>query len=152
MSKEIKREEEVMETAVAEEVAEVVAEKPYTLRDLCDEDLYTVTEIIAKALPDEAKKVFAQKYAEEKAKAEKDKDKKKKVDMVELVGAMVGFDIIRFILSNIKSIKEEVYALLSDLSGIPAADIKKMPFGTTPKMIKEVFTNARNTDFFKELF
>ena len=150
MSKEIKREEEVMETAGAEEVAEVVAEKPYTLRDLCDEDLYTVTEIIAKALPEEAKKVFAQKYAEEKAKAEK--DKKKKVDMVELVGAMVGFDIIRFILSNIKSIKEEVYALLSDLSGIPAADIKKMPFGTTPKMIKEVFTNERNTDFFKELF
>ena len=150
MSEEIKREEEVMETAVAEEVAEVVAEKPYTLRDLCDEDLYTVTEIIAKALPDEAKKVFAQKYAEKKAKAEK--DKKKKVDMVELVGAMVGFDIIRFILSNIKSIKEEVYALLSDLSGIPAADIKKMPFGTTPKMIKEVFTNERNTDFFKELF
>lgn len=146
MSEEIKREEEIKETAVAEEVVE----KPYTLRDLCDEDLYTVTEIIAKALPDEAKKVFAQKYAEEKAKAEK--GKKEKVDMVELVGAMVGFDIIRFILSNIKSVKEEVYDLLSDLSGIPAADIKKMPFGTTPKMIKEVFTNAKNTDFFKELF
>ena len=95
MSEEIKREEEIKETAVAEEVVE----KPYTLRDLCDEDLYTVTEIIAKALPDEAKKVFAQKYAEEKAKAEK--GKKEKVDMVELVGAMVGFDIIRFILSNI---------------------------------------------------
>ena len=146
MSKEIKREEEVMETAVAEEVAE----KPYTLRDLCDEDLYTVTEIIAKALPDEAKNVFAQKYAEEKSKVEK--DEQEKVDMGELVGAMVGFDIIRFILKNIKSIKEEVYSLLSDLSGIPAADIKKMPFGTTPKMIKEVFTNAKNTDFFKELF
>lgn len=151
MSEEIKREEEIKETAVAE----VVAEKPYTLRDLCDEDLYTVTEIIAKALPDEAKKVFAQKYAEEKEKAEKEKaekDEKRKVAFTELVGAMVGFDIIRFILSNIKSIKEEVYALLSDLSGIPAADIKKMPFGTTPKMIKEVFTNAKNTDFFKELF
>ena len=146
MSEEINREEEIKETAVAEEVVE----KPYTLRDLCDEDIYTVTEIIAKALPDDAKKVFAQKYAEEKAKAEK--DKKKNVDVVELVGAMVGFDIIRFILSNIKSVKEELYALLSDLSGIQAADIKKMPFGTTPKMIKEVFTNAKNTDFFKELF
>lgn len=147
MSEEIKREEEVMEAAVAEEVEK----KPYTLRDLCDEDLYTVTEIIAKALPDEAKNVFAQKYTEEKEKAEEE-GKKGKADLIELVGAMIGFDIIRFILSNIKSIKEEVYALLSDLSGIPAADIKKMPFGTTPKMIKEVFTNAKNTDFFKELF
>lgn len=142
MSEEIKREEEIKETAVAE--------KPYTLRDLCDEDLYTVTEIIAKALPDEAKKVFAQKYTEEKEKAEN--NKKGKADLIEMVGAMIGFDIIRFILANIKSVKEEVYTLLSDLSGIPAADIKKMPFGTTPKMIKEVFTNAKNTDFFKELF
>ena len=115
MSEEIKREEEIMETAVAEEVVE----KPYTLRDLCDEDFYTVTEIIAKALPDEAKNAFAQKYTEEKAKAEN--DKKGKTDLIELVGAMVGFDIIRFILKNIKSIKEEVYDLLSELSGIPAA-------------------------------
>lgn len=118
-------------------VENVVESKPYTLRRLNDEDLFTVVEILGAALPEEAKQAFAQKFTGEKN--------------VEKRGAMIGFDIVKFIMKNIKACKNEVYALLSDLSGIPAEEIKKMPFGTTPNMLKEIFENEKDTDFFTEL-
>lgn len=124
------------------EVEEVVQEKPYTLRDLTDEDLYTVLEIVAIALPEEAKESFAQKVSEAKGKG----------NVLEKAGIQVMFDMVKYIMKNLKSVKKEVYAFLSDLSGIPADEIRKMPFGTTPAMLKDVFTNVKNADFFTELF
>lgn len=119
-----------------EEIKETTTEKPYTLRRLNDEDLFTIVEIIGTALPDEAKEAFAQTVTGG--------------DVVKR-GGMVAFDIVKFIMKNIKACKNEVYSLLSDLSGIPAEEIRTMPFGTTPKMLKEVFENEKDTDFFTEL-
>lgn len=119
-----------------EEIKETTAEKPYTLRRLNDEDLFTVVEIIGIALPEEAKAAFAQAVAGG--------------DVVKR-GGMVAFDIVKFIMKNIRACKNEVYALLSDLSGIPADEIRTMPFGTTPKMLKEIFENEKDSDFFTEL-
>lgn len=119
-----------------EEIKETTAEKPYTLRRLNDEDLFAVVEIIGIALPEEAKAAFAQAVTD---------------GNVVKRGGMVAFDIVKFIMKNIKSCKNEVYSLLSDLSGIPADEIKKMPFGTTPKMLKEIFENEKDTDFFTEV-
>lgn len=119
-----------------EEIKETTAEKPYTLRRLNDEDLFTVVEIIGIALPEEAKAAFAQAVAGG--------------DVVKR-GGMVAFDIVKFIMKNIKACKNEVYSLLSDLSGIPADEIRTMPFGTTPKMLKEIFENEKDSDFFTEL-
>lgn len=119
-----------------EEIKETTTEKPYTLRRLNDEDLFTVVEIIGIALPEEAKAAFAQAVAGG--------------DVVKR-GGMVAFDIVKFIMKNIKACKNEVYALLSDLSGIPADEIRTMPFGTTPKMLKEIFENERDSDFFTDL-
>ena len=119
-----------------EEIKETTAEKPYTLRRLNDEDLFTVVEIIGIALPEEAKAAFAQAVAD---------------GNVVKRGGAVAFDIVKFIMKNIKACKNEVYSLLSDLSGIPADEIKKMPFGTTPKMLKEIFENEKDSDFFTEV-
>ena len=119
-----------------EEIKETTAEKPYTLRRLNDEDLFTVVEIIGIALPEEAKAAFAQSVAD---------------GNVTKRGGAVAFDIVKFIMKNIKACKNEVYSLLSDLSGIPADEIRKMPFGTTPKMLKEIFENEKDSDFFTEL-
>lgn len=119
-----------------EEIKETTIEKPYTLRRLNDEDLFTVVEIIGIALPEEAKAAFAQSVAD---------------GNVTKRGGAVAFDIVKFIMKNIKACKNEVYSLLSDLSGIPADEIRKMPFGTTPKMLKEIFENEKDSDFFTEL-
>lgn len=119
-----------------EEIKETTTEKPYTLRRLNDEDLFTVVEIIGIALPEEAKAAFAQAVTD---------------GNVVKRGGAVAFDIVKFIMKNIKACKNEVYALLSDLSGIPAEEIRKMPFGTTPKMLKEIFENEKDSDFFTEV-
>ena len=111
-------------------------EKAYTLRELCDEDLYTVLSIVGAVVPDDAKDAFTQIVNGEKS--------------VKEIGGLVAFDMVRLILKNFKAVKDEVYAFLSDLSGIPAAQIAKMPFGTTPTMLKEVFEDAKNASFFKE--
>ena len=46
---------------------------------------------------------------------------------------------------------DDVYNLLSDVSGIPAADIPNMEFGTTPMMIWDIVGNEKNCGFFKVL-
>lgn len=132
MSDEVVKVEEAVEEA-----------KLYTLRELNDEDLYTMVEILGVVLPDDAKEAFIQAFGEKKPGEKKPLEK---------VGAMVAFDMVRLIMKNMKSVKKEVYAFLSDLSGIPADEIRKMPFGTTPKMLKEVFQNEKNASFFKEFF
>lgn len=129
-----------------EEIKETTAEKPYTLRRLNDEDLFTVVEIIGVALPEEAKQAFAQKFA-----GTNNADGENNVNKIEKRGAMIGFDIVKYIMKNIKACKNEVYSLLSDLSGIPADEIRTMPFGTTPKMLKEIFENEKDSDFFTEV-
>lgn len=111
-------------------------EKAYTLRELCDEDLYTVLSIVGAVVPDDAKDAFTQIVNGEKS--------------VKEIGGLVAFDMVRLILKNFKAVKDDVYAFLSDLSGIPAAQIAKMPFGTTPMMLKDVFEDAKNASFFKE--
>lgn len=129
--------EEVVDTPEipVEELAE--KQKPYTLRDLTDEDIYPVAEIIGKVLPDDMKEAFVQVMNGEKSLKE--------------TGIMVVFDLGKLVLRNFSSVKAQMYAFLSSLSGIPEEELRKMPFGTTPKMIKEVFQDAKKTDFFKEL-
>ena len=35
--------------------------------------------------------------------------------------------------------------------GMTADEIRTMPFGTTPKMLKEIFENEKDSDFFTDL-
>jgi hypothetical protein len=55
------------------------------------------------------------------------------------------------VLKNMDKVKDEVYNLLSDVSGIPADDIQNMEFGTTPNMIWDIVNNEKNNGFFKVL-
>lgn len=127
-----------IEEANIEEIqVEELVKKPYTLRDLNDEDIYPLCEIIGKVLPDDMKEAFVQIMSGEKS--------------LKDTGIMVVFDLGKLILKNFSSVKTEMYGLLSDMSGIPVEELKKMPFGTTPRMIKDIFQDAKNTDFFKEL-
>lgn len=119
---------------------EELAKKPYTLRELNDEDIYPLVEIIGKVVPDDMKDAFVQAVNGESP-----------VESIKEMGIMVVFDLGKMILRNFRSVKAEMYDFLSSMSGIPADELRKMPFGTTPKMIKDIFMDAKNTDFFKEL-
>ncbi len=120
-----------------ENIIETVEEKPYMLRELKDRDLFPILDIIATVLPDDLADVFVQIVTKEKS--------------VNEVGGMVVYKIVIAVLKNISKVQDDLYALLSDMSGIPADEIPDMPFGTTPSMIWDIVNNAKNTSFFKVL-
>ena len=81
----------------------------------------------------------------------KNKDKDKNQDNLEKVGILFVLDIADVLIGNLSKCEDEIYALWSDLSGIPVDDMKEMEFGTLPLMIYDSFRQARNTSFFKVL-
>ena len=116
---------------------EEVMEKPYTLRRLVDRDLFPILGIISEVFPDDLAKVFVQLSTKEKS--------------VQEVGAMAVMKMVLAGLKNMDKVKDEVYNLLSDVSGIPAEEIQNMEFGTTPNMIWDIVNNEKNNGFFKVL-
>ena len=121
-----------------EEVTVETVEKPYTLRRLMDVDLFPVMTIIGKVFPDDLAKIFANILFD-------DSSQKK----AEKIGVITTTRLVAAVMKNIGSVQEDVYTLLSSLSGIPADEIKEMEFGTTPMMIMDVVEDAKNTSFFK---
>jgi hypothetical protein len=116
---------------------EETMERNYTLRRLRDRDLFPILNIISEVFPDELSTVFVQLSTKEKS--------------VQEVGAMAVLKMVLAVLKNMDKVQEEVYALLSDVSGIPAAELKDMEFGTTPMMIWDMVSNEKNNGFFKVL-
>ena len=112
-------------------------EKTYTLRRLRDRDLFPVLNIISEVFPDELSSVFVQVSTKEKS--------------VQEVGAMAIMKLVLAVMKNMDKVQDEVYALLSDVSGIPAAEIQEMEFGTTPMMIWDIVANEKNSGFFTVL-
>ncbi len=134
-----------------EKTVDKAVEKPYTLRPLCDEDLYPILDIIAKLCPEDLQPIFTKamdKFTRREKEAEGDKS------VLEELANDFGMDVVMqlglIIIRNMKTVKDDVYAMLSDLSGLSADVIRKMPFGTTPKMIMDVVKEVRNLDFFGE--
>ena len=131
--------------------------KPYTLRPLCDEDLYPILDLIARLCPEDLKPIVKKAQAEFDRQMANTGEDASESDWKQIVGQVVndiGIDIVVqlgiAVIKNMKTVKNEVYALLSDLSGIPAEQIRRMPFGTTPSMIWEVVKDIKNQSFFGE--
>lgn len=108
----------------------------YTLRPLRDEDLWPVLGIIAEVFPDDLASIFVQVVSGEKG--------------IQEVGYDVGFKLFSAVIKNLPKMGDAMYDFLSSLTGIPAAEIRQMPFGTTPKMILDIYRNIKNADFFGE--
>lgn len=109
-------------------------ERPYTLRRLKDKDLWPVLEIIGKVFPNDLSNIFAQIMTGGKT--------------IDQVGAEVVMKLVVSVIKNMGSVHDEVYALLADVSGIPAKEIEEMEFGTTPMMIWDIVKNEKNAGFF----
>lgn len=124
-------------TEIVDIKEEETVKKPYELRNLKDKDLFPILDIIATVLPDDLTSVFVQVASKEKK--------------LEEVGAVVVMKLVVAISKNLNKVDKELYALLSDMSGIPAEEIADMEFGTTPLMIMDIFKNAKNASFFRVL-
>lgn len=108
--------------------------KHYTLRRLKDKDLWPVLDIIGKVFPGDLSAVFVEVATGQKS--------------VQEVGGLVMMRMVMSVIRNMNSVREEVYAFLSDVSGIPANEIEEMEFGTTPSMIWDIVKNEKNASFF----
>ena len=116
---------------------EETMERPYTLSRLKDKDLFPVLNIISEVFPDDLAKEFVKLSTKEKS--------------VQEVGALAIMKMVLAVLKNMDKVQEDVYNLLSDVSGIPAAEIPEMEFGTTPNMIWDIVNNEKNNGFFTVL-
>lgn len=145
---------EAVETTTAP--VEEAVERPYNLRKLQDGDLWPLLMLFRKLGIKDVKDTYAKykdsikfnpaDYAtEEEAKKALDELKEKK-------GAEIVFDLADYVLSKMDTHKDSIYEFFSDMSGIPADDIKKMEFGALPLMIYDSFNGVKNTAFFKVLF
>jgi hypothetical protein len=92
---------------------------------------------MSEVFPDDLAKTFVQLSTKEKT--------------VQEVGATAVLKMVLAVLKNMDKVQDDVYALLSDVSGIPAAEIAEMEFGTTPMMIWDIVGNEKNNGFFKVL-
>lgn len=130
-------EKEVMNQTVPEETPEEVIEKPYTLRNLKDRDLFPLLLILKKIGLKDFKEPFIQVASGEKT--------------LKQIGIFTAIDMADVLICNLPKAENEIYALWADISGIPADEIKEMEFGTLPMMIVDTFKEMRNTSFFKVL-
>lgn len=124
-------------TEVIEETVEEVFEKPYTLRKLKDADLFPLLLILKKIGIRDFKAAFIQVATGKKTLKE--------------LGVLATFDMVDILVGNLSKAENEIYALWSDISGIPVEEMKEMEFGTLPMMIYDSFAEVKNTGFFKVL-
>lgn len=129
---------EIKETEPTELVTkpEEPIERPYTLRKLKDSDLFPFLQLLRKIGLKDFKEAFSQ--------VSDGKDVKE-------IGLDVVLSMADKIICNLDTAQNEIYALWSNLSGIPAEEIKEMEFGTLPLMIYDSFSEVKNTAFFKVL-
>lgn len=106
----------------------------YTLRRLKDKDLWPVLDIIGQVFPGDLSTVFAQIMTGDKN--------------IEQVGAEVVMKLVMSVIRNMNKVQDDVYALLSDVSGMTPEEIQDMEFGTTPLMIWDIVRNEKNASFF----
>lgn len=116
---------------------EMTEAKPYKLRSLKDKDFYPMLDIVTATLPNDMADIFNQLVTGGKT--------------LDEIGGMAVYKIAVAVLKNVSTMPDKIYPLLSDLSGIPADDIPEMPFGTTPHMIWDIVSDAKNASFFREL-
>lgn len=145
------KEKEIGKTEETAEV-EVIIERPYTLRDLKDKDLFPLLNICKKIGIRDFKEAFVQKVNLQDLKKDESVDSKEELsEKLKDIGTLVAIDMVAILVDNLTKVEDDVYALWADISGIPADKIKEMEFGTLPLMIIDTFSKAGNASFFKVL-
>jgi hypothetical protein len=123
--------------------------KVYELRELTADDMFPMFQIISKIGIKEFKSCFesesVRKLVAEVSSGESGGDELKAA-----VGVTVVLDIASVILSNIGNCKDDIYQLLSQLSGIKTKDIAKLPMSVFMGMIIDVIKKKEFSDFFQD--
>lgn len=115
--------------------------KTYTLRELTAEDTFPMLGIIDKVGAEKIIELFTEPGVLAAAAAG---------EKAEKVGVGVAMKIAKIVIGNIQNIKDDLYTLLSQLSGLPRSDIAKLPMNTFIHMIVDVVKMVNFRDFFPD--
>jgi hypothetical protein len=155
-------------------------EKTYELRNLEADDLFIMIGIISKIGIKEFKGCFesdevkaaitnvakqkndadanedadadANEDADDDANEDADDDANEDADddVVASIGISVALDIAAILLANIGKCKNDIYALLANLSGVKEKEIAKLPIKTFTGMIFDLVKKKEFADFFQD--
>ena len=121
--------------------------KPYELRKLTADDVFPMFQIISKI----GFKEFKQCFDSPDVKAVIAKAASSENGQADLtsVGMTVALDLASVVVSNLGSCKNDIYLLLSQLSGMNTKDIAELPMVTCFEMIIDVIKKEEFKDFFQ---
>lgn len=148
-----------------EEETEIVAEKPYQLRELCSEDICPMLTIIKKIGIKEFKECISKETIENlveifmnaaKPKIEENNEGEEVEGSEDntLVAAGISilpsvFDVADVLLTNIPKCEHDLYKFLANISNLKVEEIKKLKMPVFAEMIIDVIKKEEFKDFFK---
>lgn len=124
-----------------------MTDKAFELRQLTADDIFPMFQIISKIGVREFKSCFESEEVRnaimDMASGAKDQGK------VNAIGLTVAVDIAGVIISNLYKCKDDIYQLLSQLSGMKTKEIASLPMNTFLEMIVAVVKKEEFKDFFQ---
>ncbi len=128
-----------------------MTEKTYTLRGLTAEDVFPMLKIISGIGLKEFKSCFDSAELRDAIKNMSQGKKKGKTVDTTAVGLMVAADIASIIFANLPKCKDDIYQLLSGLSGMEKEEIAELPMNVFLAMIVDVIKKEEFKDFFQDV-
>ena len=128
-----------------------MTEKTYTLRGLTAEDVFPMLKIISGIGLKEFKSCFdSAELRDEIKNMSQGKEEGETVDRT-AVGLMIAADIASIIFANLPKCKDDIYQLLSGLSGMKKKEIAELPMNVFLAMIVDVIKKEEFKDFFQDV-
>lgn len=128
-----------------------MSEEKYILRDLTADDVFPMFKIISGIGIKEFKGCFESDDVREAIKKmASDQEEGKEVD-TSAIGIAVAIDIASVIISNLPKCKDDIYLLLSGLSGMGKKEIAALPMNTFIHMVIDVVKKEEFKDFFQDV-
>lgn len=118
-------------------------ETAYELRDLCSKDIFPMSKIISKIGVKEFNKCFESDEVKQMISGAK---AKKNVDL-DSIGLTIIMDVAAIILDNLSKCENDIYKLLSGLSGMKESEIAELPLNTFAEIIIDVVKKDEFKDF-----
>lgn len=119
-----------------------MSEIKYELRNLTSDDIFPMFQIISKIGIREFKSCLESPQVQEAIANSEGVD-------LNSVGLAVVLDVAGILLSNLPKAKEDIYLLLSNLSGLTKQEIGALPMATFAQMIVDVVKKDEFKDFFQ---
>lgn len=128
-----------------------MTEKTYTLRGLTAEDVFPMLKIISGIGLKEFKSCFENEELRTAIRnMNAEKEESAEIDTTAL-GLMVAADVASIIFANVPKCKDDIYQLLSGLSGMSKKEIAALPMNVFLSMIVDVVKKEEFKDFFGDV-